>query len=47
MVNIVQALYLELNKVKQIVELYRIPKDVIKLLSPQQEELPLFGVLNP
>ncbi|PGC83873.1 FtsK/SpoIIIE domain-containing protein [Bacillus toyonensis] len=42
----VQAPYLELNKAKQMIELYRLPKDTVELSSPEQEKLPLFGVLN-
>ncbi|MEW4153384.1 FtsK/SpoIIIE domain-containing protein [Bacillus thuringiensis] len=42
----VQAPYLELNKAKQMIETYRLPKDTVELSSPEQEKLPLFGVLN-
>ncbi|WP_144608518.1 FtsK/SpoIIIE domain-containing protein [Bacillus cereus] len=42
----VQAPYLELNKAKQIVEPYRIPKEDMKLQIPPQEENQLFGVLD-
>lgn len=42
----VQAPYLELNKAKQIVEPYRIPKDYMKLQIPPQEDIKLFGVLD-
>lgn len=42
----VQAPYLELNKAKQMIEPYRVPKDTVELSSPEQEKLPLFGVLN-
>ncbi|HEQ3528924.1 FtsK/SpoIIIE domain-containing protein [Bacillus cereus] len=42
----VQAPYLELNKAKQMIEPYRLPKDTVELSSPEQEKLPLFGVLN-
>ena len=42
----VQAPYLELNKAKQIVEPYRIPKDNMKLQNPPQNEIKLFGVLD-
>ncbi|PHG67348.1 FtsK/SpoIIIE domain-containing protein [Bacillus toyonensis] len=42
----VQAPYLELNKAKQMIEPYRVPKDTVELPSPEQEKLPLFGVLN-
>ncbi|MEX0415980.1 FtsK/SpoIIIE domain-containing protein [Bacillus sp. C30] len=41
-----QAPYLELSKAKEIVEPYRVPKDGILLQNPQQEELPVFGVLE-
>ncbi|MEC5303012.1 FtsK/SpoIIIE domain-containing protein [Bacillus thuringiensis] len=41
-----QAPYLELGKAKEIVEPYRVPKDGILLQNPQQEELPVFGVLE-
>ncbi|MED3075145.1 FtsK/SpoIIIE domain-containing protein [Bacillus wiedmannii] len=42
----VQAPYLELNKAKQIVEPYRLPKEDMVLQNPPQQELPLFGVLE-
>lgn len=42
----VQAPYLELNKAKQIVEPYRVPKEDMALQNPPQEEIPLFGVLD-
>lgn len=42
----VQAPYLELNKAKQIVEPYRIPKDDMKLQIPSQEDIKLFWVLD-
>ncbi|HDW3058370.1 MULTISPECIES: FtsK/SpoIIIE domain-containing protein [Bacillus cereus group] len=42
----VQAPYLELNKAKQMIEPYRVPKDTVELSSPEQEKMPLFGVLN-
>ncbi|MGE6619514.1 FtsK/SpoIIIE domain-containing protein [Bacillus mycoides] len=42
----VQAPYLELSKAKEIVEPYRVPKDEILPPNPQQEELPVFGVLE-
>lgn len=42
----VQAPYLELNKAKQIIEPYRIPKEDMKLQNPPQEENKLFGVLD-
>ena len=42
----VQAPYLELNKAKQMIEPYRVPKDTVEIPSPEQEKLPLFGVLN-
>ncbi|VXC69741.1 DNA translocase FtsK [Bacillus mycoides] len=42
----VQAPYLELSKAKQIIELYRISKENMKLENPPQEEIPLFGVLD-
>lgn len=42
----VQAPYLELNKAKQIVEPYRVPKEDITLQNPQVKEMPLFGVLD-
>ncbi|PFM59848.1 cell division protein FtsK [Bacillus cereus] len=42
----VQAPYLELSKAKQIVEPYRMPKEEKMLQNPQQEEMPLFGVLD-
>ncbi|HDW3058396.1 TPA: DNA translocase FtsK [Bacillus cereus] len=42
----VQAPYLELNKAKQMIEPYRVSKDTVELSSPEQEKLPLFGVLN-
>ncbi|MCW9134061.1 FtsK/SpoIIIE domain-containing protein [Bacillus paramycoides] len=42
----VQAPYLELSKAKQIVEPYRMPKEEKVLQNPQQEEMPLFGVLD-
>ncbi|MGH0950056.1 FtsK/SpoIIIE domain-containing protein [Bacillus mycoides] len=42
----VQAPYLELNKAKQMIEPYRVPKDTVELPSPEQEKMPLFGVLD-
>ncbi|HFJ9344214.1 TPA: FtsK/SpoIIIE domain-containing protein [Bacillus mobilis] len=42
----VQAPFLELNKAKQIVEPYRVPKEEIKAQIPPQEEIQLFGVLD-
>lgn len=42
----VQAPYLELSKAKQIVEPYRMPKEEKMIQNPQQEEMPLFGVLD-
>ncbi|MFC9728282.1 FtsK/SpoIIIE domain-containing protein, partial [Bacillus cereus] len=42
----VQAPYLELNKAKQIIEPYRIPKDDMKLQITPQEDNQLFGVLD-
>ncbi|AOM09313.1 FtsK/SpoIIIE domain-containing protein [Bacillus thuringiensis] len=42
----VQAPYLELNKAKQIVELYRLLKEDMMLQNPPKQELPLFGVLE-
>ena len=34
----VQAPYLELNKAKQMIEPYRVPKDTVELSSPEQEK---------
>ncbi|MCQ6306048.1 FtsK/SpoIIIE domain-containing protein [Bacillus cereus] len=42
----VQAPYLALNKAKQIIEPYRVPKDERMLPNQQQEKIPVFGVLN-
>ncbi|MGN4512108.1 FtsK/SpoIIIE domain-containing protein [Bacillus cereus group sp. MYBK242-2] len=42
----VQSPFLELNKAKQMVEPYRIPKEDMKLQNPLQEENQLFGVLD-
>ncbi|TKI81187.1 FtsK/SpoIIIE domain-containing protein [Bacillus mycoides] len=42
----VQAPYLELSHAKEIIELYRVPKDETMLQNPQQEEIPVFGVLE-
>ncbi|PEQ97719.1 FtsK/SpoIIIE domain-containing protein [Bacillus cereus] len=42
----VQAPYLELNKAKQSVEPYRIPKEDTKLQNPPEEANQLFGVLD-
>ncbi|EEL96378.1 hypothetical protein IKK_05663 [Bacillus mycoides] len=42
----VQAPYLELSKAKRIVEPYRMQKKERMLQNPQQEEIPLFGVLD-
>ncbi|HDR8108834.1 TPA: FtsK/SpoIIIE domain-containing protein [Bacillus cereus] len=42
----VQAPYLALNKAKQMIEPYRVLKNTVELPSPEQEKMPLFGVLN-
>lgn len=41
-----QAPYLALNKAKQMIEPYRVLKNTVELPSPEQEKMPLFGVLN-
>ncbi|AOM08887.1 MULTISPECIES: FtsK/SpoIIIE domain-containing protein [Bacillus cereus group] len=42
----VQAPYLALNKAKQMIEPYRVPKDKYMISNQQQEKIPVFGVLN-